>query len=84
METAASKTHVQLQVCSYAISFQLLENKGQNFLLPPLLEKEDAVWPSVVGMSPGEGTSIAVLSLNQQTVTQETTTLRILVGGSVR
>lgn len=59
METAASKSHVQPQVCSYAISFQLLENKGQNFLLPPVLEKEDTVWPSVVGMSPGEGTGIA-------------------------
>lgn len=68
METAASKTHVQLQVCSYAFSFQLLENKGQNFLLSPLLEKEDTLWPSVVGRSPGEGTSIAVLRLNQQTV----------------
>lgn len=68
METAASKTHVQLQVCSYAISFQI-ENKGQNFLLPPVLEKEDTVWPSVVGMSPGEGTSMAVLRFNQQTVT---------------
>lgn len=61
--------HVQLQVCSYTISFQLLESKGQNFLLPLLLEKEDTEWPSVVGRSAGEGTSIAALRLNQQTVT---------------
>lgn len=83
METAASTTHIQLQVCSYVISFQLFENKGQKFLLPPLLEKKDAVWPSVVGKSPGEGTSTAVLRLNQQTVRQETTTEDLMVGGRV-
>lgn len=40
METAASKTHVQLQACFHTISFLLRENKGQNFPLPGLLGKK--------------------------------------------